>query len=73
MIRGMVSGLKERLWAEGGTPEEWAQLIRSLGVLGDVETATEAWRRGTEAHGADRIAVSFITEAAALAGVRTAP
>jgi cytochrome c-type biogenesis protein CcmH len=69
MIRTMVSGLQERLFADGGTPEEWVRLIRSLGVLGDVEAATAAWRKASEAHAADRSAVSFITEAAALAGV----
>lgn len=35
MIRGMVSGLSDRLATEGGTPAEWAQLIRALTVLGD--------------------------------------
>ncbi|MEP2260428.1 MAG: c-type cytochrome biogenesis protein CcmI, partial [Paracoccaceae bacterium] len=39
MIEGMVIGLAERLGSEGGTPEEWAQLIRALGVLGRVEDA----------------------------------
>lgn len=35
MIRGMVSGLSDRLATEGGTPAEWARLIGALGVLGD--------------------------------------
>lgn len=39
MIEGMVIGLAERLSSEGGSPEEWAQLIRALGVLGRVEEA----------------------------------
>lgn len=39
MIEGMVAGLADRLGDEGGTPEEWAQLIRALGVLGRVEEA----------------------------------
>ena len=34
MIEGMVIGLADRLANEGGPPEEWAQLIRALGVLG---------------------------------------
>ena len=39
MIEGMVIGLADRLANEGGSPEEWAQLIRALGVLGRVEDA----------------------------------
>ena len=33
MIEGMVSNLSERLAGEGGTADEWAQLITALGVL----------------------------------------
>ena len=35
MIRGMVAGLSDRLATEGGPAEDWARLIRSLGVLGE--------------------------------------
>ena len=34
MIRGMVGSLSTRLYAEGGTVEEWSQLVRSYIVLG---------------------------------------
>ncbi len=34
MIEGMVSGLSDRLATEGGSVDEWAQLITALGVLG---------------------------------------
>ncbi len=34
MITGMVDGLLARLGNDGGTADEWAQLIRALGVLG---------------------------------------
>src|SRR5690606_10616170 len=37
MVRSMVDGLMTRLGSEGGSSEEWAQLIRSLGILGDTE------------------------------------
>ncbi|RRH75117.1 c-type cytochrome biogenesis protein CcmI [Falsigemmobacter faecalis] len=37
MVRSMVEGLMTRLGSEGGSSEEWAQLIRSLGILGDAE------------------------------------
>lgn len=43
MIRGMVAGLAERLATEGGTPEEWARLIRAYGVLGDLDKAALVW------------------------------
>ena len=39
MIRGMVSGLADRLATEGGPPDDWARLIRALGVLGQAERA----------------------------------
>ncbi|QMU57392.1 MAG: c-type cytochrome biogenesis protein CcmI [Boseongicola sp.] len=39
MIQNMVSGLAARLADEGGPPEDWARLIRSLGVLGQDERA----------------------------------
>ncbi len=39
MIRGMVDGLMSRLADQGGPPEDWARLITSLGVLGEVERA----------------------------------
>jgi cytochrome c-type biogenesis protein CcmH len=35
MIRGMVAGLAQRLDAKGGTPQEWARLVRAYTVLGD--------------------------------------
>ena len=43
MIRGMVEGLSERLAMQGGTSQEWAQLIRSLIILGDEDQATAVW------------------------------
>jgi cytochrome c-type biogenesis protein CcmH len=42
MVRGMVSQLAGRLKAEGGSPEEWARLISSLGVLGESEAQEAA-------------------------------
>lgn len=35
MIQGMVSQLSDRLASEGGPVDDWAQLIRAYGVLGD--------------------------------------
>ena len=39
MIRGMVEGLASRLYENGGTADEWAQLVRSRMVLDGVEAA----------------------------------
>ena len=39
MIQNMVAGLAERLASEGGAPEEWAQLIGALIVLGREDEA----------------------------------
>lgn len=43
MIQGMVSGLSERLASQGGTVEEWTQLVRSYLVLGDLAGAQQAY------------------------------
>lgn len=43
MIRAMVEGLNARLASTGGTAEEWAQLISSLAVLGEMEQARAVW------------------------------
>ncbi|MEL6523815.1 MAG: c-type cytochrome biogenesis protein CcmI [Pseudomonadota bacterium] len=48
MIRGMVSGLGERLANEGGTPDEWAQMIRALGVLGETGRAAAIWNEAQQ-------------------------
>ena len=39
MIEGMVAQLNDRLASEGGSAEEWARLISSLGVLGQTDRA----------------------------------
>ena len=43
MIGQMVTGLAERLAAEGGSIEEWTQLVRAYLVLGDTENAQAAY------------------------------
>lgn len=42
MIEGMVEQLSARLHAEGGSAEDWARLIRALGVLGRGDAARAA-------------------------------
>lgn len=67
-IRAMVEGLAARLAAEGGPPEDWAQLIRALGVLGESDRARAIW---LEAQGvfADDPGLALIDEAAEGAGL----
>lgn len=63
MIRGMVDGLMARLGDQGGPPEEWARLIASLGILGEVERATAI---------RDEALVIFADSPEAIAMIRTA-
>ncbi|GJD61209.1 c-type cytochrome biogenesis protein CcmI [Methylobacterium frigidaeris] len=53
MVRGMVEGLAQRLAAQGGTPEEWARLVRSYGVLGERPKAEETLAQARAALGSD--------------------
>lgn len=63
MIEGMVAGLEARLMGEGGSPEDWVQLLNALAVLGAKDRAAAAWAR------AERV---FAQDPAALGAVRTA-
>ena len=69
MIQGMVGGLMERLATEGGTPAEWAQLIRALGVLGDTDRAAAIWGEAEATFAAAPDALNLIRDAARSAGV----
>lgn len=60
MVGGMVDGLEERLADSGGTPEEWARLIRSLGVLGQDLRAEQAYDAARSAHSGDSAALEFL-------------
>jgi len=58
MIAGMVEGLAERLYSEGGTGEEWLRLVQSRLVLGDRQAAQDDFARGLAAlDGEDRAAL----------------
>ncbi|MFN3644186.1 MAG: c-type cytochrome biogenesis protein CcmI [Gemmobacter sp.] len=69
MIRGMVEGLMARLATEGGPPEDWAQLIRALGVLGERERAAAIWAEAQGRFAALPEALAMVREAAAAAGI----
>lgn len=60
MVGGMVDGLEKRLADSGGTPEEWARLIRSLGVLGQNLRAEQAYDAARAAYSGDREALEFL-------------
>ena len=69
MIRGMVEGLSQRLADEGGTPAEWARLIRALGVLGDTGRAAAIWTEAQTRFADTPEAMALVREAALDAGV----
>jgi cytochrome c-type biogenesis protein CcmH len=48
-IRGMVAGLAARLEERGGTPQEWARLVRSYVVLGEPDKANAALDKARKA------------------------
>jgi cytochrome c-type biogenesis protein CcmH len=64
MVRGMVEGLAQRLAAQGGTPEEWARLVRSYGVLGERPKAEETLAQARTALGNDAAKLAPVEDAA---------
>ena len=69
MVRGMVEGLNARLAAEGGPAEEWAQLIRAYGILGNPEAAAAIWREALTRFEGREADLALIGAAAEAAGV----
>lgn len=69
MIRGMVTGLQQRLASEGGSPEEWARLIRALSVLGESAQARAIWDEAQIRFAGREDALAPLTEAARNAGL----
>jgi cytochrome c-type biogenesis protein CcmH len=69
MIEGMVSQLAERLSSAGGPPEDWAQLVRSLGVLGRRDEAAAILAEARETHADDSAALAALDAAARDAGL----
>ncbi len=70
MIQGMVTGLSERLATEGGPPEDWAQLISALGVLGQVGQAAAIFENARSVFGDNPGAMDLINQAADRAGLQ---
>jgi cytochrome c-type biogenesis protein CcmH len=72
MVRGMVEGLAQRLAAQGGTPEEWARLVRSYGVLGERPKAEETLAQARAALGSDAGKLAPVEEVAREMGLGAA-
>ena len=69
MIQGMVAGLGERLATNGGTMNEWARLIRALGVLGETARASEIWNEAKDVFSNNPKALNLLLEAAQAAEI----
>jgi len=69
MVESMVTNLSDRLARQGGTPDEWAQLIRALGVLGDTGQARAIWGEAQEVFATSDEALALIRAAATEAGI----
>lgn len=69
MIKTMVAGLADRLNTDGGTPEEWARLITSYGVLGQPDDARAAWEKAKAAYSGNASALDTLANAAQGAGI----
>jgi cytochrome c-type biogenesis protein CcmH len=69
MIEGMVAGLSDRLATQGGPPEEWAQLIGALGVLGRRDQAAAIYANAIDVFGDNPSAMDLLTRAGQRAGV----
>ena len=63
MIEGMVSGLSERLATEGGPPQDWARLIRALGVMGRQDQARAVWEEAQRAFPDEAVQVPILRAA----------
>lgn len=69
MIAGMVDGLLARLANEGGPPEDWAQLLRAMGVLERRDQAGAILQEARTIFAADAQALAIINNAARAAGL----
>lgn len=69
LIEGMVAGLAERLATDGGPASDWARLIASYGVLGQLDAARAIWTEAQVVFAADPAALDILMVAATSAGV----
>jgi len=69
MIEGMVARLSTRLATEGGPPADWAQLVRSLAVLGRRDEAVQVLAEARSTFAADAAGRALVEAAAREAGL----
>ncbi len=69
MVQGMVGRLADRLAFEGGPPEDWARLISTLGVLGDLPRANAIATEAETVFAGNAAALDLITQARIQAGI----
>lgn len=69
MISGMVTRLKSRLEADGGSVDEWLRLVRVLGVQGRKSDAVDAARQALSAFKNEPNALIQLNSAFATAGI----
>jgi cytochrome c-type biogenesis protein CcmH len=67
-IRSMVAQLSDRLATQGGSAAEWARLISSYGILGEVANAKVIWTEAQAVFGSDQAAMDQLRNAAKSAG-----
>lgn len=70
MIEGMVDGLMARLANDGGTAEDWAQLLQALAVLERRDQALAILQEARTVFAARAEDLAVINETAARAGLR---
>lgn len=69
MIENMVTQLGARLANDGGSPQEWAQLIMSLGVLNRQDEAQEIYNEATTHFANQEDTLAFLRQTAQNAGI----
>ena len=69
MFEGMVAQLSDRLAADGGTVEDWAKLIRSLGVLERTDEAQKIYDEARTKFEGRPAELSFLKQAAVESGL----
>lgn len=68
-IRNMVEQLNDRLASEGGSAQEWAQLIGALSTLGESARAQAIYAEALNVFATDAASLSLIRSAGASAGL----
>lgn len=69
MIAGMVAQLEARMAEQGGSPEEWARLISSHGVLGNGDRARAIWEEASQRFADQPEALAIVEAGARQAGL----